>query len=94
MVPYPHRCMENIIDFPGFRQLLQILEDGEVSIRLRLLGESWTGFARLILLSESAVILQDDNDRRMIINIRNVREFELNKGVANLMANMPYEIVH
>ena len=86
--------MENIIDFPGFRQLLQILEDGEASIRLRLLGEPWTGFARLILLSESAVILQDDNDRRMIINIRNVREFELNKGVAGLRPNMPYEIVH
>ena len=91
---YPHRCMENIIDLAGFRKVLQVLENSDVAIRLRLLGETWTGFARVILLSESAVILQDGSDRRMIINIRNVMEFEVDNGLLGLIANVPYEIVH
>jgi hypothetical protein len=86
--------MENVIDLPGFRKLLQVLENDHTSIRLRLLGETWTGFGRVILLSESAVILQDDSERRMIINIRNVIEFELDNALPGLVANVPYEIVH
>ena len=61
--------MDQTIDLPAFQNLLQRLENGDVSIRLRLLGEPWTKFSRLILLSESAMIVQDSDDRKTIINI-------------------------
>lgn len=84
--------MDQTIDLTTFRDLLQRLENGDVSIRLRLLGEPWTKFSRVILLSESAMIVQDSNDRKMVINIRNIIEFELDKPVEGISANTHYAI--
>lgn len=84
--------MDHTIDLTAFRDLLQRLENGDVSIRLRLLGEPWTKFSKLVLLSESAMIVQDSNDRKMVINIRNIIEFELDKPVEGISANTHYAI--
>lgn len=84
--------MDQTIDLPAFQNLLQRLENGDVSIRLRLLGEPWTKFSRLILLSESAMIVQDSDDRKTIINIRNIIQFELDKPVEGISANTHYAI--
>jgi hypothetical protein len=84
--------MDHTIDLPAFQSLLQRLENGEVSIRLRLLGEPWTKFSRIILLSESAMIVQDSDDRKTIINIRNIIEFELDKPVEGISASTRYAI--
>ena len=86
--------MDHTIDLPAFQDLLQRLENGDVSIRLRLLGEPWTRFSRLILLSESAMIVQDGSDRKTIINIRNIIEFELDKPVEGISANTHYAIIY
>ena len=56
-------------------------------------GESWMDFSKLILLSESAMIIQDASERRMIMNLRNVAEFELGEPVLDLPANSPYEVI-
>lgn len=85
-------CMNNKLDFTRFRELLQRLENSDTTIRLRLLGNPWTSFCQLILLSESAMILQENNDRKIIMNLRNVVEFELSKPVADFKANQIYEI--
>lgn len=84
--------MDQKIDLPAFQSLLQRLENGDVSIRLRLLGEPWTKFSRIILLSESAMIVQDSDDRKTIINIRNIIQFELDKPVEGISANTHYAI--
>jgi len=84
--------MDHTIDLRAFQDLLGRLENGDVSIRLRLLGEPWTKFSRLILLSESAMIVQDGNDRKTIVNIRNIIEFELDKPVEGIAANTHYVI--
>ncbi len=84
--------MDHTIDLVAFQDLLQRLENGDVSIRLRLLGEPWTKFSKLILLSESAMIVQDCNERKTIINIRNIIEFEIDKPVEGISANTHYVI--
>lgn len=86
--------MDHTIDLLAFQNLLQRLENGDVSIRLRLLGEPWTKFSRIILLSESAMIVQDTEDRKTIINIRNVIEFEIDKPVEGISANTHYVITY
>lgn len=86
--------MNSSVDFPVFRQLLQSLENQQTSIRVRRLGEPWTPFSRLILLSDNAMILQDNNERKIIINVRNVIEFELDQPLEGLAANTYYEILY
>ncbi|HEY9489562.1 MAG TPA: hypothetical protein VIQ51_14565 [Chryseosolibacter sp.] len=84
--------MQDTINFPQFKRLLETLENSEISIRLRISGESWLPYSRLILLSESAMILQDGPERKMITNLRNIVEFEIDKKILTLEAHCPYEI--
>ena len=84
--------MDNKLDFTRFRELLETLENSDTTIRVRLLGNPWTSFCQLILLSESAMILQEGNDRKIIMNLRNVVEFEVSKTVADFKASQTYEI--
>jgi hypothetical protein len=86
--------MERRIDFTKFRQLLQSLENSDIAIRLRMSGEGWMDFAKLILLSESAMIVQDDSGRRVIMNLRNVVEFEINEPFLDLSAHSHYQVVY
>lgn len=86
--------MKQRVDFLTFRQLLQRLEDSDVAIRVRMSGEDWTSFMTLILLSESAMIGQDGSERQMIINLKNIVEFELNQPHLHLTARIVYEVVH
>lgn len=85
-------CMDNKVDFAQFRDLLQALENSHVTIRLRMLGSPWTSFCKLILLSESAMILQDGTERKIIMNLKNVVEFELEDEVDGFVANNAYEV--
>lgn len=84
--------MSSHVDFHFFRELLRSLENQQTSIRVRRLGESWTPFSRLILLSDSAMILQDSNERKIIVNVRSIMEFELDQPVEGFAANSRYEI--
>lgn len=84
--------MDNLIDFSEFRDLLQMLENSDITIRLRMLGNPWTAFCKLILLSESAMILQDSTESKIIMNLRNVVEFELGEEVDGWKGNTPYEV--
>lgn len=84
--------MDNKVDFARFRELLQSLENADIKVRLRTLGNPWTSFCTVILLSESAMILQDGTDRKIIMNLRNVVEFELSDDVDGFKANSGYEV--
>lgn len=84
--------MDAKIDFAQFRQLLQAIENADTTIRLRTLGNPWTTFCNLILLSESAMILKDDTERKIIMNLKNVVEFEVSAPVADVKANHVYEV--
>lgn len=88
------RSMERRVDFMTFRQLLQSLENCDTAIRLRISGEAWTDFSALILLSENAMILQDGSEGRLVINLRNVVQFELAEPHLDLIAYNVYEITH
>jgi hypothetical protein len=85
--------MERRIDFTKFRQILQSLENSDIGIRLRMSGEGWMDFAKLILLSESAMIVQDDSGRKVIMNLRNVVQFEIDEPLLDLSAHTQYEVV-
>jgi hypothetical protein len=84
--------METGIEFADFRRLLERLENTDGLIRLRTSGEAWTPFAKLILLSDNAMILQPADDRRMIVNIRDVVEFELEQPVNICRADCIYTV--
>ena len=84
--------MENRVDFPRFRELLHVLENSGTLIRVRLSGEGWMADSKLILLSESAMILQDERDHKTIVNLRNVVEFQLEKAVLGFTAEGLYEV--
>jgi len=84
--------MEKKVDFTRFRELLHVLENSGTLIRVRLSGEGWMSHSQLILLSESAMILQDERDHKAIVNLRNVVEFELEKTVLDFDAETVYEV--
>lgn len=84
--------METGIEFADFRRLLEWLENTDALIRLRTCGEAWTPYAKLILLSDNAMILQLASDRRMIVNIRDVVEFELDQAVSTCGAGCIYAV--
>lgn len=84
--------MEKRIDFATFRQLLQSLENSDTAIRLRMSGEEWMDFTKLILLSESAMIVEDPSMKRVVKNLRNVVEFEVDEPVLELSPFSLYEI--
>ena len=57
--------MKDKVDFAQFRRLLESLENSEGSIRVRLSGEGWMEYSKILLLSESAMILQNGASRVM-----------------------------
>lgn len=85
-------CMNNKVDFARFRDVLQEIENSDITLRVRVLGNAWTSFCTLILLSESAMILQDTTDNKMITNLKNIVEFELGEQVEGLKGNVVYEV--
>lgn len=84
--------MQPKVDFQSFRILLESLENTDKKIRLRPLGESWIDFSRVILLSDSAMIIQSDGERKVIINIKNVMEFQVEKEVSSFEPGTVYEV--
>jgi hypothetical protein len=84
--------MENVIDFLQFRQLLQSLENSNTAIRLRMMGEQWMDFSSVVILSEHAMLLQANGQRKLITNLRNVVEIEIDNAVGDLAANRVYSI--
>ena len=91
---YPVRCMENQIDLRQFRQLLGTLENLDIGIRLRLTGERWTDHSKVVLLSEHAVLLQANGQHKLISNIGNIVEFEIDKPVDAFEADRVYSIAY
>lgn len=85
--------MRDKVDFAHFRRLLEALENSEVSIRIRLSGEGWMGYSKLLLLSESAMILQNGTSR-VILNLRNTVEFQIDRPFQKISAHTPYEIAY
>ena len=85
--------MERSIDFSKFRKLLATLENSPVKIRLRCAGERYGEFSNVLLLSENAMILQHQPNKRMIVNLRDVAEFELDHPLLDLEANGAYNVV-
>ena len=84
--------MDNVIDFLQFRQLLQSLENSNTAIRLRMMGEPWMDFSLVVILSEHAMLLQSNGQRKLISNLRSVVEFEIDKTVGDYAANRVYSI--
>lgn len=72
--------------------MLQSLENSDTAIRLRMSGEEWMDFTKLILLSESAMIVEDPSMKRVVKNLRNVVEFEVDEPVLELSPFSLYEI--
>jgi len=70
------------------------MENSGILIRLRLMGEPWLEFSTPILVSENAMIIQGASDRRMIPNLRNIVEFELDRPHRDLSANSLYVITY
>jgi len=86
--------MESRIDLSTFRELLRSLENSDISIRLRISGEGWMDFTKLILLSESAMIVQDGSDHRVIMNVRDVVECQIDQPLLDLAPLTSYEIAY
>lgn len=86
--------MDNEVSVAQFIALLQQLENSGTGIRVRLSGKAWTSFCQLIVLSESAMILRNSPESQLIVNVRNVMEFELEEAVADFKPCTVYEIVY
>lgn len=71
--------MDTPVDFPHFKQLLSRIEGADVSIRIRVTGEQWNSFSKVLLLSENAMILQENGKRRIVMNLKNIVEFEIDQ---------------
>lgn len=85
--------MDNNIDFPEFKHLLRSLEAGNPSIRFRLAGQPWTQFSKVVLVSEDAVLYQEDITRRIIMNLRDVIEFEIDQPHLEYLPKTLYRIL-
>lgn len=86
--------MQDIVDSSAFRRLLHSLENSDVRIRLRCSGEPWTGFSKLLLLSESAMILQSGEGRRVIITLKDVVQLQLEKSFLGLASETVYTLTY
>lgn len=84
--------MEREVDYGRFRRLLENIESGDVRIRIRNAGESWSGFSQVLLLSENAMILQENGRRRIVMNLRHIEEFELDREHFDCEPNVPYKV--
>ena len=71
--------MENVIEYYQFKLLLESLENRAVQIRLRLMGESWTNFSKVILVSDNSLMYQVDMVKKVITGLRDVIEFEIDR---------------
>ncbi len=91
---YPISCMDDKVDFSDFRMLLESLENAEVMIRLRAMGQAWTSYSKLILLSDSALILEDGEDQRMVLYVKNIIKFQVEKAVHSFKPGTTYEVVY
>ena len=88
-----HRMQEKV-DPSELKHLLQSLENSDIRIRLRGMGEQWLSFCKLVLLSDSAMILQADDKPRIILGIRSVMEFQLEQNFSGYDASVIYEVAH
>lgn len=86
--------MQNRTDFQEFIRLLQTIENSDTPVRVRTLGDPWMEFAKLMLLSDSAMILEMIDGRRVILNIKNVVEFQLERRILDYEAKTTYEIAY
>ena len=84
--------MQNTIDHYQFRQLLESLENSDTSIRLRISGKSWSEFASVVLVSEHAMICDENGQRKMITNLRSIVEFEIDKPVLDFRSDCSYSV--
>lgn len=84
--------MESSIDYYQFKQLLHTLENADSLIRFRLVGESWTEFSKVVLVSENAVMCQEGTTQRVIVNLRNVTEFQIDQPHLEYLPHIPYRI--
>ena len=84
--------MDSQIDFPRFKQLLATIESSDISIRIRNTGEQWNDFSQVLLLSENAMILQENGKRRIVMNLKNIVEFEIDKPHLDLEPYHRYSI--
>lgn len=84
--------MDRSVDFLKFRHLLATIENSEVMIRIRCSGEPWCGFSYLLLLSENAMILEENSRHRIVMNLGTVVEFEIDQPALDLGPNCQYEI--
>jgi hypothetical protein len=84
--------MDRRIDFPHFKQLLATIESSDISIRIRMTGEQWSDFSHVLLLSENAMILQENGKRRIVMNLKNIAEFEIDKPHLDIEPGHRYSI--
>ena len=84
--------MDRLIDFSHFKQLLATIESSDISIRIRATGEQWNDFSQVLLLSENAMILQENGKRRIVMNLQNIVEFEIDKPHLDFEPGHPYRI--
>jgi hypothetical protein len=82
------------IDLLQFKKLLAEIENTEVLIRIRLAGERWMEFSKVIIVSENACILEEENKpRRPVLNLRAVVEFAIDRPHLDYLVNTPYEVL-
>jgi hypothetical protein len=84
--------MDRPVDFPHFKQLLATIESSDISIRIRITGEQWNDFSQVLLLSENAMILQENGKRRIVMNLKNIVEFEIDKPHLDFAPGHRYSI--
>lgn len=85
--------MENKIALSQFRRLLTDIENSEVLIRIRLSGERWMEYSKVVLVSVNAMILQEgDKPRRPVMNLRAVVEFAIDRPYSDFLENVPYQV--
>jgi hypothetical protein len=84
--------MKEGIDYDRFQRLLEALENSDISIRLRLSGEPWRGFASVVLVSEHAMILDENGSRNMITNLRHIVEFEIDGPIFDYVGHRQYNV--
>jgi hypothetical protein len=81
-----------------FKALLLALENStpRVQIRLRMANEPWMeNFSTVILVSQNATILSSDPaaEPKIIFNLKNVAEFEIDRSFLNFEPNIRYSIL-
>ena len=85
--------MENKIALSEFRKLLTDIENRDVLIRIRVSGERWMEYSKVVLVSVNAMILQEgDKPRRPVMNLGAVVEFAIDRPHLEFLENVPYQV--